>query len=104
MLTKKKFINFANDNSKIIFLNANKRLYFESNIDQKFISEAREFCGCTIIREDLFRRYYPYGSIAGTVVGFAGADGGLDGVEELLASVGSRSIRASRCRNTASGP
>ena len=83
---KEKIINFANDNSKIIFLNANKRLYFESNIDQKFISEAREFCGCTIIREDLFRRYYPYGSITGTVVGFAGADGGLDGVEELFNS------------------
>ena len=83
---KEKIINFANDNSKIIFLNAYKRLYFESNIDQKFISEAQEFCGCTIIREDLFRRYYPYGSIAGTVVGFAGADGGLDGVEELFNS------------------
>ena len=62
------------------------RLKKKSNINQKFISEAREFCGCTIIREDLFRRYYPYGSITGTVVGFAGADGGLDGVEELFNS------------------
>ena len=34
----------------------------------------------------MFRRYYPYGSISGTVVGFAGADGGLDGVEKLFDS------------------
>ena len=46
----------------------------------------RNICSCIIIREDLYRRYYPYGSIAATVVGFSGPDGGLDGVEAIYNS------------------
>ena len=83
---KDRILEFSSNKSKDIFLSTNKRLYFESNIDQKFIDEAEIICSCIIIREDLYRRYYPYGSIAATVVGFSGPDGGLDGVEAIYNS------------------
>ena len=36
------------------------------------------------IREDTFKRYYPFGSIFGPVIGFSGTDGGLEGVEKVM--------------------
>ena len=67
-----------------IFLNSNRRLWFENEIDVDFLKKAKIACNCNPIQEPRSRRYYPYGSITSTVIGFAGTDGGLEGVEKVF--------------------
>ena len=67
-----------------IFLNSNRRLWFENEIDVDFLKKAKLACNCSLIQEPRSRRYYPYGSIASTVIGFSGTDGGLEGVEKVF--------------------
>ena len=76
--------NLAEAESISIFLNSNRRLWFENEIPINFLKKAREACNCDPIQEPRSRRYYPYGSIASTVVGFSGTDGGLEGVERVF--------------------
>ena len=78
---------FAQENGKKIFLSSNRRLYFESSLSNKFIQDIKNFCECKIIKEDIFRRYYPYGSIVSPLLGFAGIDGGLEGLEKSFDSL-----------------
>ena len=70
--------------SQIIFLNTKRRIYLENNISQSILSNIQKACSCVPVREDTFKRYYPFGSIFGPVVGFSGTDGGLEGIEKVL--------------------
>ena len=72
------------DDSQDIFLNTKRRLYLENKVSQKILTKVQEACSCSPIREDTFKRYYPFGSIFGTVIGFSGTDGGLEGVEKVM--------------------
>ena len=83
---KEKIIEFSNKNSIEIFLNANKRIWFQNPINSSFYNDSKEYCGCKIIREEKYRRYYPFGSVASTLLGFAGTEGGLEGVERVFNS------------------
>ena len=78
---------FAQENGEKIFLSSNRRLYFESSLSSKFIRDLKKYCECKIIKEDVFRRYYPYGSIVSPLLGFAGIDGGLEGLEKSFDSL-----------------
>ena len=53
-------------------------------MSQKILTKVQAACSCSPIREDTFKRYYPFGSIFGTVIGFSGTDGGLEGVEKVM--------------------
>ena len=70
--------------SQEIFLNTKRRIYLENNISKSTLSEIQKACSCVPIREDTFKRYYPFGSIFGPVIGFSGTDGGLEGVEKVM--------------------
>ena len=83
---KEKIIEFSNKNSIEIFLNANKRIWFQNPINSSFYNDSKEYCDCKIIREEKYRRYYPFGSVASTLLGFAGTEGGLEGVERVFNS------------------
>ncbi|MFL2695720.1 MAG: peptidoglycan D,D-transpeptidase FtsI family protein [Gammaproteobacteria bacterium] len=83
---KEKVIEFSNKRSIGIFLNANKRIWFQNPISSSFYNDSKEYCGCKIIREEKYRRYYPFGSVASTLLGFAGTEGGLEGVERVFNS------------------
>ena len=76
-------LQLAIEENVAIFLNANRRLWFENDIDITFLEKAKNACDCNPIQEMRSRRYYPYGSITSTVVGFSGTDGGLEGVERV---------------------
>ena len=67
-----------------VFLNSNRRLWFENEIDINFLKKAKIACECNPIQEPRSRRYYPYGSITSTVIGFSGTDGGLEGAERVF--------------------
>ena len=83
--TQKEIVsNLADAESIPIFLSSNRRLWFENEIPINFLKKAREACNCKPIQEPRSRRYYPYGSIASTVIGFSGTDGGLEGVERVF--------------------
>ena len=69
--------------SQKIFLNTKRRIYLENNISQSILSNIQKACSCVPVREDTFKRYYPFGSIFGPVVGFSGTDGGLEGIESI---------------------
>ena len=83
---KEKILEFSKKNSIEIFLNANKRIWFQNPISSSFYNDSKEYCGCKIIREEKYRRYYPFGSVASTLLGFAGTEGGLEGVERVFNS------------------
>ncbi len=83
---KEKILEFSKKNSIEIFLNANKRIWFQNPISSNFYNDSKEYCGCKIIREEKYRRYYPFGSVASTLLGFAGTEGGLEGVERVFNS------------------
>ena len=83
---KEKILEFSKKNSIEIFLNANKRIWFQNPISSGFYNDSKEYCGCKIIREEKYRRYYPFGSVASTLLGFAGTEGGLEGVERVFNS------------------
>ena len=70
--------------SQEIFLNTKRRIYLENNISKSVLSDIQKACSCVPIREDTFKRYYPFGSIFGPVIGFSGTDGGLEGVEKVM--------------------
>ena len=80
---KRKALNILLNKKQEIFLNTNRRLYLENKIPQKTLTEIQKACSCSPIREDTFKRYYPYGSIFAPVVGFSGTDGGLEGIEKV---------------------
>jgi cell division protein FtsI (penicillin-binding protein 3) len=81
---KEKIVEFSNINSIEIFLNANKRIWFQNPVSISFFNDSKEHCKCKIIREQKYRRYYPFGSVASTLIGFAGTEGGLEGVERIF--------------------
>lgn len=81
---KEKILEFSKKKSIGIFLNANKRIWFQNPISSSFYNDSKEYCGCKIIREEKYRRYYPFGSVASTLLGFAGTEGGLEGVERVF--------------------
>ena len=83
---KEKILEFSKKKSIGIFLNANKRIWFQNPISSSFYNDSKEYCGCKIIREEKYRRYYPFGSVASTLLGFAGTEGGLEGVERVFNS------------------
>ena len=83
---KEKILEFSKKNSIEIFLNANKRIWFQNPISSSFYNDSKEYCDCKIIREEKYRRYYPFGSVASTLLGFAGTEGGLEGVERVFNS------------------
>ena len=83
---KEKILEFSKKNSIEIFLNANKRIWFQNPLSSSFYNDSKEYCGCKIIREEKYRRYYPFGSVASTLLGFAGTEGGLEGVERVFNS------------------
>jgi len=83
---KEKILEFSKKNSIEIFLNANKRIWFQNPISSSFYNDSKEHCDCKIIREEKYRRYYPFGSVASTLLGFAGTEGGLEGVERVFNS------------------
>ena len=83
---KEKILEFSKKNSIEIFLNTNKRIWFQNPISSSFYNDSKEYCGCKIIREEKYRRYYPFGSVASTLLGFAGTEGGLEGVERIFNS------------------
>ena len=83
---KEKILEFSKKNSIEIFLNTNKRIWFQNPISSSFYNDSKEYCGCKIIREEKYRRYYPFGSVASTLLGFAGTEGGLEGVERVFNS------------------
>ena len=64
------------NDSQDIFLNTKRRLYLENKVSQKILTKVQAACSCAPIKEDTFKRYYPFGSIFGTVIGFSGTDGG----------------------------
>ena len=72
------------DNSQDIFLNTKRRLYLENKVSKQTFTKVQTACSCSPIREDTFKRYYPFGSIFGPVIGFSGTDGGLEGVEKVM--------------------
>ena len=72
------------DDSQDIFLNTKRRLYLENKVSKKIFTKVQAACSCSPIREDTFKRYYPFGSIFGPVIGFSGTDGGLEGVEKVM--------------------
>ena len=72
------------NDSQDIFLNTKRRLYLENKVSQKILTKVQAACSCAPIKEDTFKRYYPFGSIFGTVIGFSGTDGGLEGVEKVM--------------------
>ena len=72
------------DDSQDIFLNTKRRLYLENKVSKKIFTKVQTACSCSPIREDTFKRYYPFGSIFGPVIGFSGTDGGLEGVEKVM--------------------
>ena len=83
---KEKIIEFSNKNSIEIFLNANKRIWFQNPINNTFYNDSIEYCDCRIIREEKYRRYYPFGSVSSALIGFAGTEGGLEGIERIFNS------------------
>ena len=83
---KEKIIEFSNIKSIEIFLNANKRIWFQNPVTSSFYNDSKEYCNCRIIREEKYRRYYPFGSVASALIGFAGTEGGLEGVERIFNS------------------
>ena len=83
---KEKILEFSKKNSIEIFLNTNKRIWFQNPLSSSFYNDSKEYCGCKIIREEKYRRYYPFGSVASTLLGFAGTEGGLEGVERVFNS------------------
>ncbi len=70
--------------SQEIFLNTKRRIYLENNISKSVLSDIQKACSCVPIREETFKRYYPFGSIFSPVIGFSGTDGGLEGVEKVM--------------------
>ena len=70
-------------NSTNIFLNTNRRLYLENRLNQSTLKKIMSECNCAPIMEPRFKRYYPYGSIYGPIIGFSGTDGGLEGIEKI---------------------
>ena len=81
---KQKALKILLEDSQDIFLNTKRRLYLENRVPKKILTRVQQACSCSPIREDTFKRYYPYGSIFGPVIGFSGTDGGLEGVEKVM--------------------
>ena len=81
---KQKALKILLEGSQDIFLDTKRRLYLENRVPKKILTKVQQACSCSPIREDTFKRYYPYGSIFGPVIGFSGTDGGLEGVEKVM--------------------
>ena len=79
---KEKAMAFAAVKNEPVFLTNPRRIYFEKQLSNDFISKLENFCKCEAIYESLFRRYYPYGGVISPLIGFSGFDGGLEGLEK----------------------
>ena len=80
-------IRFSEISNEPIFLTNPKRIYFENEIDKKFINDLKSFCKCVAISEPIYRRYYPHGGIVSPLIGFSGVGGGLEGIERSYDSI-----------------